>query len=453
MVSKKIKVSIIIRVKNEEKWINSCLRSVFNQVYKNYEVIIVNNNSEDNTIKNIKKFNVKIINIKNFFPGKAINYGIRKSQGRIIVCLSGHCIPKDKYWLQNLIKDLNIKNIAGVYGRQEPLSFSSPNDKRDLMLTFGLDKKVQKKDYFFHNANSAFRRELWEKFKFNEKITNIEDREWGKRVISNGFKIIYEPKASVFHYHGIHQDQKKDRALSVSNLMEKIDGNDNYKKKNLKDSKIFGIIPFNSNLNKNQCNLLINKTLEDISKSTFCKDIAITTSKKLNIRDFNFKQLKNIFIRPAILEGEHVSIADVTINCLEQIEKKYGDQDIIIIMDTSHPFRPSDIVHKMLKKLKTNKSDSIIAVYPEKRNIYELNNSQEININEGNFIPRHLKEKNPFIGLFGVCFITYAKFIKENSFFGNKIDTFVVEKNISNIQIRNEKDFNNLKLIYNFIKN
>ena len=124
MVSKKIKVSIIIRVKNEEKWINSCLRSVFNQVYKNYEVIIVNNNSEDNTIKNIKKFNVKIINIKNFLPGRAINFGIKKSQGQIIVCLSGHCIPKDKYWLGSLIKDLNIKNIAGVYGRQEPLSFS-----------------------------------------------------------------------------------------------------------------------------------------------------------------------------------------------------------------------------------------------------------------------------------------------------------------------------------------
>ena len=40
---KEKKVSIIIRVKNEENWIDSCLRSVFKQEYNNYEVIIVNN--------------------------------------------------------------------------------------------------------------------------------------------------------------------------------------------------------------------------------------------------------------------------------------------------------------------------------------------------------------------------------------------------------------------------
>ena len=45
-------VSIIIRVKNE-KWITSCLRSVFNQQY-NHLIIIVNNQSNDNTLKNIK---------------------------------------------------------------------------------------------------------------------------------------------------------------------------------------------------------------------------------------------------------------------------------------------------------------------------------------------------------------------------------------------------------------
>ena len=36
-------------------------------------------------------------------------------------------------------------------------------DKRDLLTIFGLDKKIQVKDTFFHNANSAFRREIWKK--------------------------------------------------------------------------------------------------------------------------------------------------------------------------------------------------------------------------------------------------------------------------------------------------
>ena len=70
--------------------------------------------------------------------------------------------------------------VAGVYGRQQPMSFSSDNDKRDLVTVFGLDKKTQKKDPFFHNANSMFRRDIWNEIPFDEEVTNIEDRVWGK---------------------------------------------------------------------------------------------------------------------------------------------------------------------------------------------------------------------------------------------------------------------------------
>ena len=134
------------------------------------------------------------INIDKFFPGKALNDGIRESIGNYIVCLSAHCIPEDDQWLSNLLK--NIKDnpkIAGVYGRQLPLSFTESIDKRDLLIVFGLDRRVQEKDYFFHNANSMIPRKVWDKFPFDEEVTNIEDRIWGKEVIEAGYKIIYEP--------------------------------------------------------------------------------------------------------------------------------------------------------------------------------------------------------------------------------------------------------------------
>ena len=43
----KKKCSIIIRTKNEERWITSCLKSVYNQTYKEIEVIIVDNLSTE----------------------------------------------------------------------------------------------------------------------------------------------------------------------------------------------------------------------------------------------------------------------------------------------------------------------------------------------------------------------------------------------------------------------
>ena len=40
--------------------------------------------------------------------------------------------------------------------------------------------------------------------KFDENIFHIEDRIWAQKQINKGYKIIYEPKASVFHYHGVY---------------------------------------------------------------------------------------------------------------------------------------------------------------------------------------------------------------------------------------------------------
>ena len=48
-------VSIIIRTKNEEKWISLCLNALSKQSYKNFEIIIVDNYSKDKTIQKIKK--------------------------------------------------------------------------------------------------------------------------------------------------------------------------------------------------------------------------------------------------------------------------------------------------------------------------------------------------------------------------------------------------------------
>ena len=131
-------VSIIIRTKNEERWIVPCLKSIFSQTYKNFEIIIVDNYSTDKTIEKAKQFKIsKILKIKKFFPGKAINMGIKSSKGDYVVILSAHAIPTNNLWLEKFVKAIEEdEKFAGVYGRQEPMSFSSPSDKRDMLLTF-----------------------------------------------------------------------------------------------------------------------------------------------------------------------------------------------------------------------------------------------------------------------------------------------------------------------------
>ena len=109
---------------------------------------MVDNQSTDKTVKKASNWEIKLVEIHNFRPGLAINEGIRASTGEIIVILSGHCIPTDSLWLENLVRPLAERNIAGVYGRQQPMAFSNAIDKRDLCVNFGLDNKLQVKDPF-----------------------------------------------------------------------------------------------------------------------------------------------------------------------------------------------------------------------------------------------------------------------------------------------------------------
>ena len=111
-------VSIVIRTKDEEDWIKPCLKQIQNQKFNGtYEIVLVDNMSKDATVKIAKELGVKkIIKIKKFIPGKAINEGIKESIGKKIILISAHCIPKSNLWLSKLFNTLNNKKIAGTYG-------------------------------------------------------------------------------------------------------------------------------------------------------------------------------------------------------------------------------------------------------------------------------------------------------------------------------------------------
>ena len=89
---------------------------------------------------------------------------------------------------------------------------------RDLLLTFSNESRW--KESFFHNANSAISKKIWEKFRFDDSTTNIEDRLFGKQLIDNNYEIFYNSKAEVTHFHGLHQTNNLER-LGVTRIFEK----------------------------------------------------------------------------------------------------------------------------------------------------------------------------------------------------------------------------------------
>jgi len=355
MNSNSPEVSIIIRTYNEERWISHCLSAIFNQDFDNFEVILVDNNSTDHTVEVAKRYPVStIVKIDKFFPGKALNDGIRASTGNYIVCISAHCIPKDEQWLRNLYNNFDEnEKLAGVYGRQLPLSYTSDADKRDLLIAFGQDKKVQVKDYFFHNANSMLPRAIWDEFPFEEEATNIEDRIWGKLVIEAGYKIIYEPSASVYHYHGLHQHgNSSDRAKGIATILDKLDAEsigdlpESLKPENI---GVASILLVNEKIDENslEFKLLLN-AVEELKLVSYVNEIYIAAHDE-NIAILSGTQW--IDRNKSTFNANDINVEELLSLSLKEIESKGSFPGVILYVNHHYPFRPVNLFDELITEL------------------------------------------------------------------------------------------------------
>lgn len=105
------KFSIIVPVYNVEEYIEKCLESITLQTYKDYEVIIINDGTKDNSMEIAKKYPFKIINQKNQGLSAARNRGVQEAAGEYLLFLDS-----DDYIEKDLLKELNksIKNKPDI---------------------------------------------------------------------------------------------------------------------------------------------------------------------------------------------------------------------------------------------------------------------------------------------------------------------------------------------------
>lgn len=205
-----MEISFVIPTYNVEDNIEKLLNSINDQDYDGTFKILILDSSRDKTPEIAKKFsNVNIVRVEpeDYNYAETRNLGISKVSGDIIVLLSADILIETKKWLQSLIEPFSDPLVAGVYGRQIPkndaylrevffILHTYPNQKKEYMKNRG--GKIE--EVFFSNVNSAIRRKVWEEIPF-PKMLVTEDREWGKRVLMNDYKLVYSPDAVVVHSH------------------------------------------------------------------------------------------------------------------------------------------------------------------------------------------------------------------------------------------------------------
>lgn len=221
-------VNVVVRSYNEEDWIRSCLATIFNQEYPNFFVTLVDSGSSDATVRIAREYeDVNVVTIKDYKPGRAIMEGIRNGirVADYAFVVSAHCLLIGPGVLSHYVAFLEANaKVAGAYGRQLPMHFTSSDDTRDLLNTFGVEPLLQKRDSFFHNANSMLRMLCVDSIPIDEEVKHIEDRLWAEAVIAGGWHVAYLPDAAVYHYHGLNQHgrHKSFRADGVASILRSL---------------------------------------------------------------------------------------------------------------------------------------------------------------------------------------------------------------------------------------
>jgi glycosyltransferase involved in cell wall biosynthesis len=112
-------ISVIIPAKDAAKTIGECLQAVLHQecmqFEHDYEVIVVDDGSTDDTAEIAKQHAVRIIRQSNGGPAAARNAGVRSARGTLLAFTDADCVPSTS-WLRELTRPFHNPEVVGVKG-------------------------------------------------------------------------------------------------------------------------------------------------------------------------------------------------------------------------------------------------------------------------------------------------------------------------------------------------
>jgi rhamnosyltransferase len=199
-----IEASIIIRTLNEARYLPQLLEAIDAQRCEfRSEVILVDSGSKDGTLEIAHSHGCRILHISKdeFSFGRSLNQGCNAADGKFLVLISGHCVPCHGSWLQRLVAPLAEGTVAYTYGRQLGGPDTYWSEHRIFAKYFPEESEVPQPGIYCNNANSALRKSTWKGYKFDERLTGLEDMHLAQRLVADGKTVGYIAEASVFHYH------------------------------------------------------------------------------------------------------------------------------------------------------------------------------------------------------------------------------------------------------------
>ncbi|MEM3769703.1 MAG: glycosyltransferase [Candidatus Bathyarchaeia archaeon] len=216
-------VSVIVCTLNRKEFLRRCLNELLNVNYpeSQYKIIVVDGGSVDGTENMVKNEfpSVKYVVEKRSGVSYARNKGLEIARGEVIAFTDDDCIVT-KDWLYNLVISFDSPEIGAVGG---PVRFTRKIPRKLLVKAalggYDLGERRQFVGYLV-TSNIAVKRKVFRKIRFDENLGrkgdmlfDNEDIDFCERILRMGYKLVYNPKAIV--YHNINPERIKVKYILV----------------------------------------------------------------------------------------------------------------------------------------------------------------------------------------------------------------------------------------------
>lgn len=204
----KPKISVVICAYNAAHCINGILTSLSKQTFKDFEIVVANDGSTDNTKEIALNAGARVIDMEHEGLSAARNVGINNSKAEIVAIIDADCYATPN-WLETIWEEMQKGEIVVTGNTKIPNSTFLGDCISGLGYPggghLGFDKmwKVDENGHTNHLAggNCAFKKnKILEFGAFNKKLTiTADDVYLSKKILENGYKIKYNHNMIMYH--------------------------------------------------------------------------------------------------------------------------------------------------------------------------------------------------------------------------------------------------------------
>ncbi len=366
------KASVIITAHNYGKYVAKAIESAINQNFNNFEVIVVNDGSSDNTHEILKKYEkhekVKCFHLDGVGLAAACNYGIHMSSGEYIIRLDA-----DDYFDENI-----LLVESGILDRRPEIGMVYPDyyliNKYGYIIEhvrlLKVNDEIKLLDRSPLAAGAMYRRSCYDALGgYNENLKYQEDYDFWIRFIEK-FNV-YNVNLPLMYY------RKHDKSMST-NVTPRMSirryVKNSFAKSKGKKPMVLGIIPAKSNdwngkslaLMDLAGNPVISYSIKEALKTEGLSQVIVSTdSEEISVIAQKLG-VKVPFIRPKSLSVSTVPIEEVLKHAVNYLDEKEGFMpDIVVTLQILSPFRKAIHIQEAIDTMIIYDTESVVSVYKD----------------------------------------------------------------------------------------